>query len=76
MEVNRQFSAIQSRSVDRTKQLEDASRLATSYAETAASLETWIGQAEAITAAELSWADFDTVREELKTFQVGCLLML
>lgn len=70
-EVNRQFSATQSRVRERSQHLQEASRLTTLYGDGAASVTAWLGEAEAISGAELSWTDFETVNEELKTFQVG-----
>ncbi|XP_046571071.1 nesprin-1-like [Haliotis rubra] len=68
-EVNRQFSATQSRVRERSQHLQEASRLTTLYGDGAASVTTWLREAEAISSAELSWTDFETVNEELKTFQ-------
>ncbi|XP_041353316.1 nesprin-1-like isoform X4 [Gigantopelta aegis] len=68
-DVNRQWLSLQAATAERTRRLNEAVELSLSVKEATHNLDTWAEQTESLIQAELTGADFNSVKEELKTFK-------
>nr|KAG5692776.1 hypothetical protein BaRGS_009392 [Batillaria attramentaria] len=66
-DINRQWLSLQAQTADRTQELSEAADLAHAVEDVANSVQVWVTQAESVLSEELSWSDFDSVREQLKS---------
>ncbi|VDI56143.1 nesprin-1, partial [Mytilus galloprovincialis] len=65
-DTNRQWLAVQGRTAERSRRLEDAKDLLQNFDEVADSLEKWLPGAESLVQKDATWSNFDTVKDQLK----------
>ena len=70
-DTNRQWLAVQGKSAEKTRKLEEAKDLLQNFDEVADSLEKWLQGAESAVQHDATWNNFDTVREQLKQHRVS-----